>query len=142
MPLSPEVLQRITMETVEKDVAAYEKGVKDTLESGWAIWSLSPPQKRLAGYMACTWPEDLPLILDNPDYIDLFKAGVMPPLRAMLEWEAITAPQPDGKGGMVIPQPSDFRPYYWALLSICPPYVFKRDADDFRALLRDAGRKA
>lgn len=141
MALAPDVLQRINLETVEKDLAIYEAGVRHSMESGWAAWGIATPSQRLRGYEAMTWPEDLPLVLTE-DYIDLFHAGVMPPLRAMIEWQKITQPEPDGKGGQIIPQPSDYRPYYWGLLAICPPYVFNRDASDFRNLLRAEQAKA
>lgn len=138
--IAPEDLEKINLETAEADAETYERGVRQSLEEGWAVWRLGPPQKRLRGYIACTWPEDL-LLLKMENYIDLYHAEVLPPLRAMVEWQKITTPEPDGKGGMTIPQPSDYRPFVWALWAICPPYVFSFFQEDFRKLLKAESEK-
>lgn len=103
-------------------------------QEGYVLWEINTPQQRLQGYRICTYPEDIPLV-QNPDYLELHRAGVLPELRAMTEWRALTTPDPL-TGEVVIP--SDYTPFVWALYSLLPDKIFKKRQQDFIKLTQDA----
>ncbi len=133
--LSPEELQQIEVDVVKEAVAEYEAAVTQAADEGWLLFSIGKPRERLYVYKECTYPEDMMLVL-TPDYPKLLRAGIMPPLRCIAEWNNAVAPVTDEKGQVTVPIPSDLRPFFWALLLICPDQVLTRFADDFRELAR------
>ena len=118
---------------MKEGVAEYEAAVTQAADEGWLLFSIGKPRERLYVYKECTYPEDMMLVL-TPDYPKLLRAGIMPPLRCIAEWNNAVAPVTDEKGQVTVPIPSDLRPFMWALLLLCPDFVFLRWATDFRKL--------
>ena len=132
MSISPEQQQAISLELAQEASEQFDAALHESAEEGWLIWSIQPPAKRFQGYMLSTLAEDFPLLITS-DYLDLFKAGILPPLKALEEWQAITATgQP----------PSSYQRYLWPLLLLLPEWVFKRYQSDFIHLVKTEMNKS
>lgn len=90
-------------------------------DEGWLIWSIQPASKRLQGYVGSTLAADFILVL-NKDYLDLYRAGQLPPLQALTEWQQLTA----------IGEPiQTYQRYFWPLLTLLPDWIFREVQKDF-----------
>ena len=101
----------------------YLKAVRHALEEGFGIFAINPPAQRWAAFEAMTWPQDKQWLLTE-DYLELWKAGLLPDLRALTALREANWPVPDPATGQPIPPPppTDIRPYFWAwLLPITDP---------------------
>ena len=132
MTISPEDQQRISLELAQWANEQGDVALHQAADEGWIIWSIQPPAKRLQGYMLSTLAEDFPLVITS-DYLDLFRAGILPPLKALEEWQAITVTgQP----------PTSYQRYLWPLLLLLPDWVFKKYQSDFIHLVKTEMNKS
>ena len=147
---SPSEWQVILEERAKKMGAGLDATVKESDDEGFMLWQINKPAARTVAYNAATYPEDRYLVLTE-DYPALLKAGALPPLRAIAEWEqakANTRPHPDPSGAVdpmtggpvMLPGVpiTDTVPYFWAGILECGDAIFNRRAKDFRDLLRAA----
>ncbi len=114
------------VEVATADAEHTEATLREADDEGWLIWQLAPPRYRLRFYQRATYPEDIPLILTS-GYLELFKAGVMPALRASREWENAKA------SGQLI---TDTTIYFWALLLTLPGFLFTKYQNEYIRLVK------
>ena len=126
MIVTPEEQQRISLELAKRWNQSIDTALEQTVEEGFMIWSVQPPAKRLQGYMLSTLAEDFPLVITS-DYLDLFRAGILPSLKALEEWQAITA---TGQS------PTSYQRYLWPMLLLLPDWVFRKYQSDFIHLVK------
>lgn len=120
-------------ELAADSVRQINDALKESEREGYVLFQLATPAQRLRGYQACTYPEDIPYI-QNPDYLDLHRAGILPELKAMTEWRRLTTPDITGQ----VAVPSDWSPFVWALLLLLPDFIFKNRQHDFIRLTTEA----
>lgn len=131
MALTPEVLQRISVEVAQAAADDFEKAMHASLDEGWLIWSIKSPAQRYRGYLNSTLRPDFPLVVTE-DYLDLWKTGILPDLQCLVEWRQVTAQgQP----------PQSYGRYFWALLLLLPDFVFKHFQSDFITLVKSEIKK-
>ena len=132
MIVTPEEQQRISLELAQRWNQSIDTALEQTVEEGFMIWSVQPPAKRLQGYMNSTIEGDALLVLTD-DYLPLYKAGILPPLKALTEWQALT------DAGL---PPSNYQRYFWGLLFLLPDWVFEKYAGDWRTLVKAEIKKS
>ena len=131
MPITPETLQRISIDVTQAAAADFDAAMHASLEEGWLIWSIKSPAQRYLGYKNSTLQSDFPLVVTE-DYLDLWKAGVLPDLQCLREWRQVTASgQP----------PQSYGRYFWALLTLLPSFVFEHFQRDFINLIKQELRQ-
>ena len=113
MTVTPERLQEIWKEEAQACVDFWDAGIEEFLEQGWFFIEMTRSSKDLLDtFIHWTYPEDVPLVR-NPDYQQLRLAGAAPELRANVEFQQLLA---------TAGQPSDYRPFMWALALMIPPW--------------------
>ncbi len=137
MTLTPKRRQQMIVEVATADAEHTEATLREADDEGWLIWQLAPPRYRLRFYQRATYPEDIPLVLTS-GYLELWKAGVIPALRALTEWEKAKAPGVDPATGQPVPaqEITDTTPYFWAILTTLPPFLFTKYQNEYIRLVK------
>lgn len=118
--LTPAETQAIWLEVEQEAADFLNAGLMGLLEYGFMAFEIAKPGQALDTFIQCTYPDDIPLV-ENPDYLELRTAGAVDDLRCNVEWQALLQPNP--QTGQV-QQPSDYRPFMWAIALLMPP-MFK-----------------
>ena len=142
MTIEPRRKQEMMREAVERAYGKdgrYLRSVQKALDDGFGIFAINPPAQRWAAFEAMTWPQDKVWLLTE-DYLELWRAGLLPDLHALTAWQEAGRPMPDPATGLPIPAPpvTDIRPFFWAWLlpPNLPVMVFKHYQADYIALTK------
>lgn len=148
--LDPKVLEKIDRELAEKRSEQVKDDLLSAIDNGLAIMVPGKPKERLAGYMAQTYSEDLPKILD-PDYAKRRREGVVEPLMAEIARDAWAAKLEQIERALAMgidpalpelqppPQPLLFWADVWSFP--WPWEVHEKLARDMHHLMREEGKK-
>ncbi len=139
--LEADELQQVWLEVEKECVQFWNETLMGFIEYGFMVFEIARPGQMLDTFIQWTYPEDRPLVL-MPDYLELRQAGAVSDLRANVEWQALMQPQPDPATGQPVPpqQPSDYRPFMWAIAMLMPP-LFEWLQKRFIALTNTALKK-
>mgnify|MGYP001607364455 CR=1 FL=1 len=129
---TPDENEEDMREAVDELMEESDARLEALLDEGFALFARRPPAVRLAGYLAETLPEDVPIVTD-PRYLELRKTGLRLRAEELLEQQALMPPE---QIEVMPPVPN-----LWPLILRARDIAFVTLARDFRELLHAEERR-